>query len=93
MPLQIEYGLNAHMYIQLISQVLTVNRRTCSLVTMEDAFLVIGRVLAMMTVEITVTKVVSDGRWEETVFCEALIISPIINLLKIKNVCIKVVCF
>ena len=68
MLLRIECGLNAHMYIQLISQVLTVNRRTCSLVTMEDAFLVIMRVLALISVEITVTTVVSDGRWEEILF-------------------------
>ena len=34
---------------------------------MEDAFLIPAGVMAMMTVEITVTKMnVSDGRWEET---------------------------
>ena len=34
---------------------------------MEDAFLIPVGVMAIMTVEITVTKMdVSDGRWEET---------------------------
>ena len=43
---------------------------TSSLVTIEDAFLVLVSVMALMTVEITVMKMnVSDGKWEEiTVF-------------------------
>ena len=49
------------MYIELISQVITVYP-TSSLVTMEGAFLMIISVMAQMTVEITVTKMdVSDG--------------------------------
>ena len=57
------------LYIQLISQVLTIVHRTNSLVTMEGAFLMILGVMAIVTVEITVMKMdVSDGRWEETHF-------------------------
>ena len=52
------------MYIQLISQVITVHRL---LVTMEGAFLILVGVMAIMTVEITVMKMnVSNGRCEET---------------------------
>ena len=54
------------MHIQLISQVINVHP-TLSLVTMEGVFLIIVGVMAITTVEITVTKMdVSDGRWEET---------------------------
>ena len=49
------------MYIQLISQVTTVHH-TRPLVTMEGAYLILIGVTAIMTVEITVTKMgVSDG--------------------------------
>ena len=53
--------------MQLISQVITVHHTSLH-VTIEGALLIIIGVMAIMIVEITVTKMdaVCDVRWEET---------------------------
>ena len=75
-----------YMHIQLI-QVMDVEG-TCTLVTMEGALVSLIGVIAIMTVEITVTKIdVSGGRRD--FFCNAhngTAFGP-----SLRNVCIKVV--
>ena len=73
---------------------------TCihAFVTMEGALMIMICVMAIMTVEITVTKMdVSDDRWEETHCIFASLsywsgIWSVISVLKSRSVCVSKLC-